>query len=166
VQLDVLQRIHDAGVIHRDLSLKNCCLLSDGAAHVGLIDFGISNFCHSIPPDTKEAPLGSINYMSLHAQSDECASHPRGKADDLESLGYVLVDLRLGSLPWSDACISETLRMKRRITTAKLCEGLPGTLISGGSVVTLLVKQESLYSSSISAEGAQRSLTFVLPMMT
>ena len=53
------------------------------------------------------------------------------RRDDLESLGYILVDLLKGKLPWKTkkGTTSEEkkgfAKIKQNISTEKLCEGLP-----------------------------------------
>lgn len=50
----------------------------------------------------------------------------QSRRDDLESLAYVLVYLRRGSLPWQDLQTkTRTLSKKRQTTVEELCSGLP-----------------------------------------
>ncbi len=68
---------------------------------------------------------GTVRYASIHAHLGRWLS----RRDDLESLGYVLLYLLLGSLPWQgyngdnkNMCVCET---KGRITVGALCSGAP-----------------------------------------
>jgi len=56
----------------------------------------------------------------------------QSRRDDLESLGYVLLYLINGTLPWmkyfeeDDANVKSCGDMKKKITTKTLCADLPG----------------------------------------
>ena len=63
-----------------------------------------------IPYSTKNGFHGTPRYASIHAHQGVAPS----RRDDLESLGYVLVYLLRGSLPWQSTpagplCVSPTL---------------------------------------------------------
>nr|VWO96449.1 N/A [Ganoderma boninense] len=97
--LDVLEYVHSQGVIHCDVKSSNI-LLGRGAdkSHVFLSDFGIS-----LPFDPKTRPSerttlprGSGYYMSLNNHLRQALS----PHDDMESLAYTIIELRMGRLPW------------------------------------------------------------------
>ena len=80
-----------------------------------------------IPYRETTSRIGTIQYMSLNVNSGvECS-----RRDDLESLGYTLIELLTGSLPWLDVrgtrekILCDTLSLKRDMTLDELCEGLP-----------------------------------------
>ena len=102
--LDILQGIHDKGMIHRDLKPDNFLLHpTKGIEQIYMIDFGV---CKTyLQTDTNEhiemrktnAMIGTPNFASLNAH---CLSE-LSRRDDLESLLYTLLFLFLGNLPWT-----------------------------------------------------------------
>ncbi len=72
---------------------------------------------------------GSPRFASLRAHAGE----EQSAADDLEALGYVLVYLARGKLPWQglsaaskEAKVAAIVAMKRDLPVHALCDGLPG----------------------------------------
>jgi len=103
--IDILEGIHDKGMIHRDLKPDNFLLHpTKGVDQIYLIDFGV---CKTyLQPDTNEhiemrktsAMIGTPNFASLNAHQLLELS----RRDDLESLVYTLLFLYLrGNLPWT-----------------------------------------------------------------
>jgi serine/threonine protein kinase len=95
--LDILLSIHREFVIHRDVKPQNF-MLKDG--ELFLIDFGLATFIDPAKKehDKKEHVLGTPKYMSFFVQS---GNEPH-KRDDLISLGYIVLEMAMGELPWSD----------------------------------------------------------------
>ena len=93
--IKILKQLHtETNIIHRDIKPSNI-LYSRDMKTIFLIDFGISCVQSSQNP-TKEPFKGTIRYASLNAHSEL----PQLYKDDLESLGYVLLDLYYKKLPW------------------------------------------------------------------
>ena len=110
--LDALEYIHSNGYLHCDIKPANF-LLKDGA--VVVVDFGIAKkyvqavirksaerdlpgpkeFQHSNLPGTGE---GTSEWKSCFAERCD----PLGRRDDLEALGFVLLKLSCGELPWEE----------------------------------------------------------------
>eukprot|EP00443_Scrippsiella_acuminata_P038651 CAMPEP_0115267430 /NCGR_PEP_ID=MMETSP0270-20121206/51987_1 /TAXON_ID=71861 /ORGANISM="Scrippsiella trochoidea, Strain CCMP3099" /LENGTH=348 /DNA_ID=CAMNT_0002683573 /DNA_START=43 /DNA_END=1086 /DNA_ORIENTATION=+ len=101
--LDCVERVHAAGLVHRDLKPCNFCVgLGAQMTTVKLIDFGLAGSWQH--PVTKQhisygktvGWTGTVPYLSLNAH---CRVQ-QTRRDDLESLGYVLLRFLQGSLPW------------------------------------------------------------------
>jgi serine/threonine protein kinase len=98
-----LNIIHTNCIIHRDIKPDNFLFgLKDKITTLHIIDFG---FCKTFIKDDKHIPqknthnlIGSNTYASVNAHKFIELS----RRDDLESLGYMLINLYLGSLPWQD----------------------------------------------------------------
>ena len=118
--LNVLESVHERGVIHRDIKPSNFLLKTrkdTGVSELYLIDFGLSlsednNERKQIK--TNEPLLGTTRYMSVAVHQGLTA----GKRDDLESLGYILIFLQKGFLPWQDAPADMALPIKQTFDLA------------------------------------------------
>lgn len=129
-----IQYLHESGLLHRDIKPDNFLFSTDGNT-LFLIDFGLAKIWRD--PSTREhiawtdgkSLTGTARYASIHTHKGE----EQSRRDDLEALGYVLVYLCRGSLPWQG--VGEDLkpkernrligRAKRRTKLAELCDGLP-----------------------------------------
>ncbi|KAI1796972.1 kinase-like domain-containing protein [Ganoderma leucocontextum] len=98
--LDVLEYVHFQGIIHCDIKPSNIMLgRGDNKWRIFLGDFGLSlPFDPTTPPsEPTTRHRGSGYYMSLN-------NHLHGALsphDDMESLAYTILELRLGRLPWA-----------------------------------------------------------------
>jgi serine/threonine protein kinase len=97
--IDILEHIHEKGVIHRDIKPDNVRILGDQAY---IIDFGMATFFldetgKHVPGKVGDNILGSPDYISYHIH---CGNTP-SRRDDLISLGYLYLFFLLGcKLPW------------------------------------------------------------------
>lgn len=101
--LKIIESIHLKGVIHRDIKPANFLLKTNhqNISELYLIDFGLStSFLDEknkhIQMKTNERLIGTPRYMSVNTQQNITPS----RRDDLESLGYILIYLYKGELPW------------------------------------------------------------------
>lgn len=118
--ITLLETIHNKGVVHRDIKPENFLLgPNNDMDRIHIIDFG---FCRSyllnggyghIPQKKTHGIIGSLTYASLNAHTLTELS----RRDDMESLGYVLTNLYLGTLPWQDTPAATIEEEKRLITT-------------------------------------------------
>ena len=134
--LDRLEFIHSKYIIHRDIKPNNFVIGRKDPELIYLIDFGLSHKYKSsrtgkhIQFKNLRLTYGSLRYLSINGNK----GYEQSRRDDLESLGYMLIYLATGYLPWLKAenLDYETLKkyiivykMKKSITTEKLCAGLP-----------------------------------------
>lgn len=99
-----VEYIHNKCFIHRDIKPDNF-LMGIGARRVNtvfLIDYGLAKKYRDmrtrthIPYREGKSLTGTARYASVNAH----LGIEQSRRDDLESLGYVLVYLAKGSLPW------------------------------------------------------------------
>lgn len=103
---DAVQHAHQKGVVHRDLKPSNVLVVeSDGRIQVKVIDFGLAK---AMTSDTTETPeltedgqvVGTLEYMAPE-QADPNTADVDTRAD-VYSLGVMLYELLVGSLPFAD----------------------------------------------------------------
>jgi len=132
--ITILESLHDAGVLHRDIKLQNFLTGYQSPSSFYVCDFGLSDF-YVDPTTNQHIPLtkghsryGTVRYASLNNHRGV----EQSRRDDLESLGFVVIYAARGSVPWQTIRNedrrkkwSQVYEMKRRITLEELCDGLP-----------------------------------------
>ena len=138
--INIIEKLHNIGIIHRDLKPENILLgLEKEKKSIYLIDFGISRFyinskgCHIQYVDNKKY-MGNIIFMSLNVSN---GIEPT-RRDDMESIGYILMYILTGYLPWNiiddkdknkdniKALRNQSIvNMKRELPLDKVCENSP-----------------------------------------
>lgn len=116
--LDILERIHDKGFVHRDIKPDNFLFGLENKTQLYLIDFGLTK-CYLDAHGKHQALtsiqniVGSKNYASLHVH----AMKEPSRRDDLESFVYVLLFLFFGNLDWDTERTDESMvHMKQHVT--------------------------------------------------
>lgn len=111
-----IAKLHNYGFIHRDIKPENLVKgLGTKSGMIYIIDFGLSQRWEPLidkyrrNDDENGSIVGTARYMSINVHNERVY----GCRDDLESLGYVLAYLFLGSLPWQGVQ-GETHRMRMR----------------------------------------------------
>ena len=100
--ISLLRTFHNKGYLHRDLKPQNIVATSGKFPEIHLIDYGLvkpylnTTKTQHCPLEYKNGLKGTLRYVSI-------ASHlgvGQSRRDDMQSLGYILVYLCKGSLPW------------------------------------------------------------------
>jgi serine/threonine protein kinase len=132
----LLQFVHSRGIVHRDIKPNNF-LVGRGAKanQIYIVDFGLSKSYidrktgkHASYKDGRTGLTGTARYTSVsNHQGVDLA-----RRDDLEGLGYVLVRMFTGTLPWqgikaeTKPLRNEKIKAKKMATSLQeLCQGLP-----------------------------------------
>lgn len=134
--LDRLEDIHARGIVHRDVKPSNFVVGLGPVAggRVYAIDFGLSKWYRDertgrhIAFREGQGLTGTARYASLNSHVGSAQS----RRDDLESLGYMLLYLLGGRLPWMGLRGESDASTRRRIMEVKLttpldelCRGHP-----------------------------------------
>eukprot|EP00928_Gymnodinium_smaydae_P019989 TRINITY_DN17710_c0_g1_i1.p1 TRINITY_DN17710_c0_g1~~TRINITY_DN17710_c0_g1_i1.p1 ORF type:complete len:464 (-),score=70.10 TRINITY_DN17710_c0_g1_i1:227-1618(-) len=133
VMVDIIAGVHGRGLLHHDLKPQNI-LFDRGGGKLYLIDFGLSERWKD--KDGQVQPYVKRNTWRIRgtARYSAIRSHfgTLSPADELESLGYILVYLAKGELPWQGLhhedqqdLYKKILTLKRTVTTKQLVAGLP-----------------------------------------
>ena len=101
--LAIVESLHQKGVLHRDIKPANFMIKTNAQniSELFIIDFGLAGCFKDekqkhIPMKTGERLMGTPRYMSVNMHQHFTPS----RRDDLESLGYILIYLYKGKLPW------------------------------------------------------------------
>ena len=132
-----LERIHRIGIIHRDIKPNNFMFgikdnTADNTNNLYIMDFGLSRKWYvngdHIEYTTGRSMIGTARYASMNIHY---GSEP-SRRDDMESVGYMLVYLAKGSLPWQGMKkkvkgdqVDMIGEKKMSVDLHDLCRGLP-----------------------------------------
>lgn len=128
--LERLRQLHFAGYVHQDIKPANILVGVADPSILFLIDFGLAaQFRFSKIVKTTTRYIGTA-FLSSIAGNKGLEQYPR---DDLFALGYMLVFLVKGTLPWLKSVEIEpsalhemTARLKEDTSLHELCDGLSG----------------------------------------
>ncbi|PPQ72598.1 hypothetical protein CVT24_005120 [Panaeolus cyanescens] len=98
--LEAVEYCHSLGIYHRDLKPENILCFEDGLK-VAVTDFGLA----TSDKLSDEFRTGSVYHMSPECQGGEFAptGHYSPRANDVWSLGIILLNLATGRNPWKSA---------------------------------------------------------------
>ena len=108
--LSAFEYVHDRGVLHLSVKDRNVAVHSDAPQRLMLVDFGRGCCQHGTEGATATEATGR-RFLGACCSVNAWRAGPLGRRDDLESLGYMLVRLLRGSLPW------ESEEGRRRVLT-------------------------------------------------
>lgn len=132
-----LENLHEKDIIHRDIKPENFWIgVDEKSETLNLIDFGLSkHYRDSVTKNHIEywegrGMIGTPRYWSINAH----LGNELSRKDDLESLGYVIIYMLTGGLPWKGTIAAnkkeKSLKIleikKESITSGILFDGLPG----------------------------------------
>jgi len=125
--ISTLRHIHNRGFVHRDVQPGNI-VFDRFQERVLLIDYAVAQRYRSATtlrhfPRQASRMVGSPVFISVNSHRD----HTVSRRDDMESLGYVLVYLFRGQLPWQHfppEASDLMLVTKSTIMIEDLCRGL------------------------------------------
>lgn len=136
--LERIKTIHQAGILHRDIKPDNILFSVDPDDDtLFLIDFGLAKSYidsrgNHIESSAANSLIGTREYASINTHNNVSQS----RRDDLETIGYLLIYLLNGTLPWQDINIIDTEERNLQIKEIKTMKSLwllfndvPGELI-------------------------------------
>jgi serine/threonine protein kinase len=134
--IDIMKYIHSCGYIHRDIKPDNFVIgVSKRSNRIHCIDFGLAK--KFIKRGTEDEHIsfkkgykfcGTARYASIAAHK----GFEQSRKDDLEAIGYMIIYLFRGNLPWQGIKHKdkkERYRLicekKEKLTEDELCDKLP-----------------------------------------
>ena len=139
--LDRVERLHEKQFLHRDIKPENLLMgLGKNSNLLYMIDMGlakkymkdgksIGNVGIHAPYKDEQCLRGTIKYLSINTHQGV----EQSRRDDIETVGYVLVYLLKGMLPWQNVKFRDDkdkyrtiMERKMAITAEELCIGFPG----------------------------------------
>ena len=102
--MSALDKVHEAGIVHRDIKPGNVMVDEDGRAI--LMDFGLARQVQDAPLTADHTVLGTPNYMS----PEQAEGKKLDARADIYSLGIVIYEMLAGAPPFHGKTSFEILR--------------------------------------------------------
>ena len=134
--IDRIEYVHSKLLLHRDIKPENFVVGYKNNSIIYIIDFGISRKYKSshtgkhLKYSLTGRMFGTVRYASYNASRGV----EQSRRDDLESIGYMLIFLATGYLPWKGISLKdknmqkkykEMLLLKKYTPSKDLCRNLP-----------------------------------------
>ena len=131
--IDRIQYIHSKNIIHQDIKPENFLVGNPDTSIIYIIDFGLSKKYRSSRTgklfsfSKNNKFYGTMNFSSINAMK----GYQMSRRDDMISIGYMLIYLINGKLPWSILekgkleRFRKILSIKSNTTNEELCKYLP-----------------------------------------
>jgi serine/threonine protein kinase len=131
--IELIRYIHEKGYIHRDIKPDNFVMDKNNHNKLYCIDFGLAKRFlkrtdEHISFKKGNKFCGTARYASIAAHK----GYEQSRKDDLEAIGYLLIYLYRGKLPWQNLRHKDKkeryrmiLEKKESISEEELCEQLP-----------------------------------------
>ncbi|KAK3825681.1 MAG: hypothetical protein J3Q66DRAFT_377092 [Benniella sp.] len=130
-----LEYIHKQGYVYRDVKPENFFMATYNNPRLSIVDFGLvapyrdaSGKHLPNKGGTKKNKVGTARYASINIH----CGREHARRDDLESVGYMLLEFLIGTLPWSGISARNSRQgwakmkeIKEDIELDELCDGLP-----------------------------------------
>ena len=134
IVMERIEYIHNKNIVHLDIKPANFLVGNPDDSVIYLIDYGISKKYRSsikgkhIMLLKKNKFKGTLNFSSINSME----GYESSRRDDLISIGYMLIYLIKGELPWSNIkCgtaaekYKNIFNLKKNTTNEELCKNLP-----------------------------------------
>ena len=135
--ISLLEYVHSKNYIHRDIKPSNFLVGNPDNSQLYLIDFGNARKYKSsktgkhIRLIKRKKVFGSLIFLSTNAVN----AIEQTRKDDLETLGYAIIYLYIGSLPWSSfkhknltQGVLKIREERKKISIEKICDGMPNEM--------------------------------------
>lgn len=133
-----IEFVHSKSFLHRDIKPDNMLMGNDDPSTVYLVDFGLAKRYRDhvskqhLPYREGKHLTGTARYASIRTH----LGIEQSRRDDLESLGYVLVYLFKGVLPWQGIRVANKKQKyakirekKETISVRELCKDMPSQMV-------------------------------------
>lgn len=133
-----IEFVHSKSFLHRDIKPDNMLMGNSDTSTVYLVDFGLAKRYRDhvskqhLPYREGKHLTGTARYASVHTH----LGIEQSRRDDLESLGYVLVYLFKGVLPWQGIRQANKKQKyakirdrKQNISPRELCKDMPSQMV-------------------------------------